>query len=256
VPHPNLRVDHDGPVLTVTLADPETRNAQTPSLWLALADVAESLPAEVRVVVLRGEGASFSAGLHRQMLVPGGMPEETDILTLASSDEGLDETIAGFQRGFSGWRSVAAVVLAVVQGHAVGAGFQLALAADLRLLADDAQLCMREVQLGLIPDLGGTGPLVHLVGYARALEMCATGRFVGAREAAELGLATAVVPRDDLDAAADDLVGALLAAPVEALRTLKPLLANAIHATPDEQLVAERTAQAGLLRALARRPRG
>ena len=249
--HPGLRVQHQGPVLTLTLANPETRNAQTPSLWLALAEAGESLPPEVRVVVIRAEGVSFSAGLHRQMLMPGGMPGEPDILALASSAEGLDDAIAGFQRGFSVWRSVPAVVVAVVHGHAVGAGFQLALAADLRLLADDAQLCMREVQLGLIPDLGGTGPLVHLVGYARALEICATGRFVGAAEAAAIGLATAVVAPQDLDAATDDLVAALLAAPVKALKALKPLLHNAVHATREEQLAAERAAQAGLLRNLA-----
>jgi enoyl-CoA hydratase/carnithine racemase len=253
--HPALRVSHEGSVLTVTLANPDARNAQTPSLWLALAEVGESVPAEVRVVVIRAEGASFSAGLHRQMLAPGGMPGEPDILGLAVADD-LDETIAGFQRGFAVWRSVPAVVVAVVQGHAVGAGFQLALAADLRLLADDAQLCMREAQLGLVPDLGGTGPLVHLVGYARAREICATGRFVGAQEASDLGLATAVVPRADLDAATDDLVGALLATPDASLRALKPLLDNAVHATADEQLAAERAAQAGLLRALAGRGRG
>ena len=251
MPHPHLRVDRDGPVVTVTLADPDTRNAQTPSLWRALAETGESLPAEVRVVVLRGEGASFSAGLHRAMLTPGALPGEADILGLASSSD-LDAVIAEFQRGFSVWRSVPAVVVAAVQGHAVGAGFQLALAADLRLLADDAQLCMREVQLGLVPDLGGTGPLVQLVGYARALELCATARFVGVREASELGLATAVVPRAELDGATNDLVAALLATPPDALRALKPLLANAIHASTDDQLAAERVAQAGLLRGLAR----
>ncbi len=253
--HPGIRVQLDGPVLTLTLASPDSRNAQTPSLWLALAEVGESLPAEVRVVVIRAEGASFSAGLHRQMLAPGGMPGEADILELAVS-HGLDGTIAGFQRGFTVWRSVPAIVVAAVQGHAVGAGFQLALGADLRLLADDAQLCMREAQLGLIPDLGGTGPLVDLVGYARALEICATGRFVGAREASDLGLANAVVPRADLDAATADLVAALLATPERSLRALKPLLANAIHAGAEDQLAAERAAQAGLLRALAERARG
>lgn len=253
--HPGIRVQLDGPVLTLTLASPESRNAQTPSLWLALAEVGESLAAEVRVVVIRAEGASFSAGLHRQMLAPGGMPGEADILELAVSD-GLDATIAGFQGGFTVWRSVPAVVVAAVQGHAVGAGFQLALAADLRLLADDAQLCMREAQLGLIPDLGGTGPLVHLVGYARALEICATGRFVGAREASDLGLATAVVPGDDLESATADLVAALLATPEGSLRALKPLLVNSIHAGAADQLAAERAAQAGLLRALAERARG
>ena len=72
---------------------------------------------------------------------------------------------------------------------------------------------MRETSLGLVPDLGGTQPLVEAVGYARALEICATGRWVGAEEAAATGLATVVVPREDLDAATADLVAALLAAP-------------------------------------------
>jgi enoyl-CoA hydratase/carnithine racemase len=89
------------------------------------------------------------------------------------------------------------------------------------------------------------------VGYARALEICATARFVGAGEAAAIGLATAVVARQDLDGATEDLVAGLLAAPVESLKALKALLHNAIHAAPDEQLGAERAAQAALLRALA-----
>ena len=73
--------------------------------------------------------------------------------------------------------------IAAVQGHAIGAGFQLALACDLRVVADDVQFAMRETSLGLVPDLTGTHPLVGLVGYARALEICVTGRFVHAEEA-------------------------------------------------------------------------
>ena len=75
------------------------------------------------------------------------------------------EVIAPFQQGFAAWADVPAVVVAAVQGHAIGAGFQLALAADLRVVADDVQLAMRETSLGLVPDLGGTGPLVALVGW-------------------------------------------------------------------------------------------
>jgi enoyl-CoA hydratase/carnithine racemase len=186
------------------------------------------------------------------MLAPGGMPDEPDLLALAAAaGDDLDAVIAGFQRGFTVWRSLPAVVVAVVQGHAIGAGLQLALAADLRLLGDDAQLAMRETSLGLVPDLGGTHPLVRLVGYARALEICATGRFVGAHEAVAMGLASAVVPVPELDAAADDLVSALLAAPADALTALKPLLLNAVEADLADQLAAERVAQAGLLRGLA-----
>jgi len=88
------------------------------------------------------------------------------------------------------------------------------------------------------------------VGYSRALEICATGRFVGAQEAVAIGLASAAVPADELAATTADLVDALLAAPDRALRELKPLLRNAITASATEQGVAERQAQARLLGAM------
>lgn len=114
--------------------------------------------------------------------------------------------------------------IAAVQGHAIGAGFQLALACDLRVVAQDVQFAMRETSLGLVPDLTGTHPLVGLVGYARALEICATGRFVGAEEAERVGLANLAVPGAELDSAVRDLAGALLAAPRDAVVETKALL--------------------------------
>lgn len=252
MPHPHLRVERDGAVLTVTLANAARRNAQTPSLWLALAELARGLDPQVRVVVLRGEGRSFSAGLDRAMLSPGGVAGEPDLVGLAvDGPEPAAQAIGPFQQGFAAWAEVPAVVVAAVQGHAIGAGFQLALAADLRIVADDAQLAMRETTLGLVPDLGGTGPLVAAVGPARALEICATGRFVGAAEAVATGLANVAVPRDQLEAATADLVGALLAAPEAALRELKPLLRSAATADRATQLGHEREAQGRLLHGLA-----
>ncbi len=94
--------------------------------------------------------------------------------------------IAGYQAGYRWLRNPRFVSIAAVQGHAIGAGFQLALACDLRILADDAKLCMKEPALGLVPDLTGTKPLVDIVGLARAIEICLTARMVGADEAAEL----------------------------------------------------------------------
>ena len=254
-PHPHLSVVRDGAVLTVTLDNPARRNAQTPTLWTALADLAASVGDDVRVVVLRAEGPVFSAGLDRAMLAPGGLPGEPDVLaTAASGPTAAEALIEQLQAGFARWRSVPAVVVAAVQGHAVGAGFQLALAADLRIVADDVQLAMRETSLGLVPDLAGTRPLVELVGYARALEICATGRAVGAAEAVATGLANLAVPLADLAATTDDLVAALLATPPAALRELKPLLAGAASSTAADQLRAERSAQARLLHRLATGP--
>jgi enoyl-CoA hydratase/carnithine racemase len=252
-PHPHLRVEREGELLTVTLDNPERRNAQTPSLWAALADVGRSLDPAVRVVILRAEGSSFSAGLDRAMLTPQGAPGEPSVLALAAQDaDALPEAIAGFQRGFAVWAEVPAVVIGAVQGHAIGAGFQLALACDLRVVAEDVQLAMRETSLGLVPDLAGTSPLVRAVGYSRALEICATGRFVRAEEAVRLGLAQLAVPGGELDAAARDLADAILAAPGPAVRELKPLLLGALDATAADQQRAEREAQARLLGALVR----
>jgi enoyl-CoA hydratase/carnithine racemase len=251
-PHPRLRLEQDGPLLTLTLDDPDQRNAQTPSLWAALAEVGESLDPAVRVVLVRAEGPSFSAGLHRGMLTPHGVAGEQSVLALAAEgEEALRTAIAGFQRGFAIWSEVPAVVIGAVQGHAIGAGFQLALACDLRVVADDVAFAMRETSLGMVPDLAGTAPLVRLVGYARALEICATGRAVHAQEAVRLGLAQVAVPRTELDDTARDLAEAILQAPHAAVRELKPLLRQAVDATPAVQQQAEREAQARLLAAMA-----
>ncbi|MGB8382238.1 MAG: enoyl-CoA hydratase/isomerase family protein, partial [Dermatophilaceae bacterium] len=122
--------------------------------------------------------------------------------------------------------------------------------ADLRVVADDARFCMRETSLGMVPDLDGTTALVSAVGYSRALEICATGRFVAADESVRLGLATLAVPRDALPEAVNDLVAALLATPDAALRELKPLLREALTHDRDVQLRREREGQARLLRAM------
>ncbi|MBB3093680.1 enoyl-CoA hydratase/carnithine racemase [Actinoplanes campanulatus] len=130
-----------------------------------------------------------------------------------------------------------------MQGHAIGAGFQLALNCDMRVLADDARFSMAEVTLGLVPDLGGTKRLTELVGPSRALEICVTGRRMAADEADRIGLATAVVPRAELDGAVADLAAAVLAADGGAVAEIKGLLAGAPLRSYAEQDRAEREAQ-------------
>ncbi|AZP16828.1 enoyl-CoA hydratase/isomerase family protein [Streptomyces aquilus] len=247
-----VRLTVEDTLATVTLTNPAKLNAQSPALWRSLAEAGRLVPGSVRVVVLRGEGKSFSAGLDRQMFTPEGIEGEPSFIDLArSGDAELDAAIAEFQEGFTWWRRSDVVSIAAVQGHAIGAGFQLALACDLRVVADDVQFAMRETGLGLVPDLTGTHPLVSLVGYARALEICATGRFVLAEEAVNTGLANIAVPRDQLDDAVRDLAGALLAAPRDAVIETKALLRGAQDRTYDEQRAAERAAQARRLRDLA-----
>ena len=248
-----LRYDVDGAVATITLARPEVRNAQTPTMWRALARLGEAIGDDVRVVVVRGEGQTFSAGLDRAMLAPGGGGDgrETVAGLLTLDDEALSATIDDYQRGFTFLRDPRFVSVAAVQGHAVGAGFQLALACDLRVLAEDALLCMKESALGLVPDLTGTKPLVESVGYARALEICVTARMVGAEEAVAIGLATTAVPAEELDATVADLVAALTAPMPGVVTETKALLQSAVHADLDEQRRREREAQVRRFRELA-----
>lgn len=245
-------VDDEAGVATVTLDRPATRNAQTPATWLALAEIGANLPTGVRVVVVRGEGPSFSSGLDRRMLTREGTGSEPSLLSLLSlPDDELAETIERYQAGFTWLRRDDIVSIAAVRGHAVGAGFQLALACDLRVVADDARFSMREPSLGLVPDLTGTKALVELVGYARALEICVTGREVGAHEARELGLATVVVAGGELDAAVADLAAAVSAPVHGAVSETKALLRSAGTLDLPQQCRAEREAQVRRFRELA-----
>jgi len=238
-----LRVEQDGPVLSVTLARPENRNAQVPATWRALSAVAANIDPLVRVVVIQADGPAFSAGLDRRMFT-GGVPGEPPILELASgSDSEFDSAIEGFQQGFTCWRALDAIVVSAVQGHAVGAGFQLALAADFMIVADDVAFSMKETQLGLVPDLGGTGPLIDAVGYSRALEICATGRRVGATEAVASGIAVSNVPAESLREATAAKVAELLSAPGGALVETKRLLRGAAGRSAEEQFAFERAMQ-------------
>jgi enoyl-CoA hydratase/carnithine racemase len=246
-----VRTARDGAVLTVTLDRPDQLNAQTPATWAALSTVGQDLADDVRVVVVRGNGRAFSAGLDRGLFstdpdVPGGLGD------LARMPEDLaQERIRGYQGAFRWLRSPGIVSVAAVQGHAIGAGAQLALACDLRVFTDDAQLRLPEATLGLVPDLTGTSNLVQLIGYSRALELCLTGRAMGAAEARSVGLANLVVPIEDLDATIADLVAALTAPPVGASRATAALIRSAVRNTHEQQDAAERAAQVQRLKELA-----
>ena len=248
-----LHHEQTGPVASITLDRPDVRNAQTPAMWRGLAELGASLPEETRVVVVRGAGHSFSAGLDRSMLDPGAAAEGVESVAglLTMGDEEMAATIDAYQRGFTFLRDPRFISIAAVQGYAVGAGFQLALACDLRVVAEDAQFCMKESALGLVPDLTGTKPLVESVGYARALEICVTARMVGAAEAVSIGLALTSVPPTELDDAVANLAAALTAPLPGAAVETKALLQGAAQRGLDEQRRLEREAQVRRFREVA-----
>lgn len=244
-----VRYAQDGPVASVTLSRPDVLNAQTPAMWAELGNISRKLPGDVRVVIVRGEGRAFSAGLDLSVARGDGDSSLSQLARLPAEE--CAERIASFQDAFIWLRRPSLITIAAVHGHAIGAGFQLALNCDLRVLADNAKFSMAEVALGLVPDLGGTKRLTELVGPSRALEICLTGRRLAADEADRIGLATAVVPPDDLDAAVRDLTAAVLAAPPGATAEIKALLSGATTRSYEQQDRAEREAQTRRMRDLA-----
>jgi enoyl-CoA hydratase/carnithine racemase len=251
-PEAGFRVDLRERDATITLNRPDRLNCQSPTTWTELIRLRRELPATIRVVVFRGEGRAFSAGLDRRLFTS---EADDGILALPRlSQAEATARIAGWQQAFD-WSSRPDLVsIAAVHGHAIGGGFQLALGTDIRIVAVDAQFTMAEPALGIVPDLGGTKRLVDLVGYSIAADICLTGRRVGAEEALRIGLASRIVPSEGLDAAVQHTVTALLEIDRDCAAETKALLQRAHTSTQDEQQAAEREAQYRRLRAMADLP--
>ena len=187
-------VESNDGVVTVTLNRPEKRNAIDgeiiDGLLAALVQIGSDKTA--RVVVLAGAGDAFCAGLD--MANMGDMLSGD--LTADSASEAYDElSPAGANRvqqlGW-GWQELSIPVIAAVQGAAMGGGLNLALGADIRVVAPDAKLGFVEISFGLLPDMSATQSLRHLVGLERAKELILTGRRFTGVQAAGYGLATTV----------------------------------------------------------------
>jgi len=231
----------------VELGRPEARHAQTPVMWRAWQEALGQLPGEVRLVTVHGSVAAFSAGLDRSVLA--------DAAGLAGlSHAQRVERIAEFQSAFGIWHSLPGVLtIAIVEGPALGAGMQLALACDLMWIGPAAWLQLPEVSLGLVPDLTGTARLIERAGAARALELAATGWRLSAEQALAWGIATRLLPDGPAEAAAevDRACTEILALPPAALSQAVDLMRAAGRQAGADQQVRERQAQARLLAGLA-----
>ncbi|MEL6985305.1 MAG: crotonase/enoyl-CoA hydratase family protein [Actinomycetota bacterium] len=195
----------------------EKMNALDPDMFEALNTTSAELANDptLRCVVLSGEGKAFCAGLDFssfQAMGSGDRPSPSDSND-SPADSGLLNTEERIthrgQQAVYGWTEMPVPVIAAVHGHALGGGIQLALGADIRIVAPDAKLSVLEIRWGLIPDMTGTQALVNLVGLDVAKELTFTGRMVSGTEAVELGLCTHLSddPRSDALAMAADIAG-------------------------------------------------
>ena len=193
------------------LRRPQVLNAMSVELFDDLATAVDLVAAgDARVLVVSGEGRSFSSGI--------------DVNSLGTVTGAPPEMVARAQAGFRKLAALPIPTIAVVQGHALGAGFQLALACDLRVVASDTQLGLLEAYYGLIPDLGGSTKLPQLVGVGRAKKMIWLAEKITGEEAGHLGIAEVVVAADALAATADELAARLARVPATVATEAKRLL--------------------------------
>ncbi len=233
-----VSVEIDRGVADVRLNRPEKMNALDQAMFDGLVEAGDQLAADpsVRVVVLSGEGRAFCAGLDfGSFQAMGDAPREGGRGASPMMEGRI--THRGQQAAWT-WAEMPAPVIAAIHGVALGGGIQIALAADIRIIAPDARMSVLEIRWGLVPDMTGTRTLVDLVGLDRAKELTFTGRMVEGAEAVEIGLATRVAA--DPRAAALDLAREIAGKSPDAVRAAKRLLSKASGRTPAEAFAAER----------------
>jgi enoyl-CoA hydratase len=242
-PRPLVRTDFPAPapaglapattvegVALVTLDRPEALNALSFDLLDALVGTLETLDrgGRCRAVVITGSGErAFAAG--------------ADIRELAT------QTAASLTSGgrLGSWDRIAVIglpLIAAVRGFALGGGCELAMACDMIVAADDAQFGQPEIRIGVMPGAGGTQRLTRAIGKARAMELILTGRSLSAREAAEAGLVTTVVPSAATVDAALELAARIAAMPPLAVRAAKSAVLDAADRQLSDGLARERAA--------------
>ncbi|MHB8695433.1 MAG: enoyl-CoA hydratase/isomerase family protein [Solirubrobacteraceae bacterium] len=229
----HVRTERHDAVAHVILDRPEHDNALTPEMWEQVGRIGEELLADrhVKCVVVRGEGSSFCAGTDRTAYQQRDIAAEQDAARWLIDGE--------------------FVSIAAVRGAAIGAGAELAIACDMRIVGDDAQFALPDVTIGLLPDISAVAVLPGIVGYGRALELVLTGHPVDAARAAAIGLATQLVPAASTQAVAEELAVTIAGAPAEAIRYCKRAMRHGAAGELDRALELAREGGALLLAEMA-----
>ncbi len=218
-------------IANITLNGPKNYNAMNSTMITELNSALDACASDwnVRVIVISGEGKAFCSGGDIAEMVTGLAAGE--LVKFRKSMDESGEVTAKI-------RSIDKPVIASVHGAAAGAGFNLALACDFRIVADNSKFIQSFVQVGLVPDMGGVYFLCKLLGYARATELCMTGREVLADEAFKLGLVNKVVPVEELEAETVEFAKKLATGPSASYAKMKDLINKITFTELEEHLTA------------------
>jgi len=227
-----LLYEQQGPVVTLTMNQPEQRNPLTGNTavdeFLAAIDRIDG-DRSVRCVILTANGPSFSAGGDIREMKRQASPEVTEMTIRQDYRRGIQRLpLALF--------NLEVPVIAAVNGHAIGAGLDLACMCDIRIASDKARFAESFVKLGIIPGDGGAWLLPRIVGLSRASELAFTGDMLDARQALDWNLVSQVVPHEQLLDAARAMAARITAHPSHGLRLTKRLMREALHSRLDTVL--------------------
>jgi enoyl-CoA hydratase/carnithine racemase len=247
-----IRFERDGHVGRVVLDRPDTLNSFSIQMWREMADLGARLledPDDVRALVVIGEGRAFSSGIDTTVFSEGAGGDAISDGTTTRHDDAMVDGILRTQDAYTWLEEAPFATIAAVRGYALGAGLQLALACDIRVLARGTKVGLLEHKYGIIPDLGGTQRLPRLIGPGKAKELIFTAARIDADEAERIGLAEHVVADEELESVVHDLATTIAAQPPLAVRAAKRAVAAASAGTPiREGLVVEAEGQATCLR--------
>ncbi|HEV8574088.1 MAG TPA: enoyl-CoA hydratase-related protein [Dehalococcoidia bacterium] len=220
-----ISVDSGGAIARLTVTRLERENAIDAAVLRDLRAACEAIDEETRVVLLTGEGDVFSRGWDWEAL----LGETTDPVAAIRS--------AGIPPDpFGCLAELPPPVVCAINGDAVGAGLELALACDVRIAAEGATFSLPEVSMGMLPFAGGTQRLPRLVGRGRALEMILTGEAVDAGEALRIGLVSAIVPRERLLTEAEAMASRIAERGPLAVRYAKEAIARGLEMPLEQAL--------------------
>jgi 2-(1,2-epoxy-1,2-dihydrophenyl)acetyl-CoA isomerase len=222
-----VETSREGAVLTITLNRPDVLNALNKAVHDGLAAaLKDARDAEIRAVVITGAGRGFCVG--------------QDLTEFAEAPEDISERLRGsYHPNVRAIRSLEKPVIAAVNGPAAGAGLSVAAACDIRIAADSATFIPAFINIGLIPDSGGTFFISRILGPARAFEWMSSGRRLRAVEAQAWGLVSEVVEEDRLEEHAAAFASSLAGMPTKAIGMTKRLFDAAPTNTFEEQLELE-----------------
>lgn len=227
-----LRYEQDGPIVTLTMNQPELRNPLTGNTavaeYVAACDRI-TRDASVRVVIITGAGTAFSSGGNVKDM-------RRFFATDVEPAKIREEYRNGIQRLTLALYNLEVPTIAAVNGPAIGAGCDLACMCDIRIASEKARFAESFIKVGIIPGDGGAWLLPRVVGASRAAEMAFTGDALDAPEALGCGLVSRVVPHDELLAEANRLATRIAANPGRTLRLTKRLLREGQHVRLDTLL--------------------